>query len=400
MNRTIKNTIVIRFLLVLLALPLVLSGCGTKKVNLGITNTVDKTAVSVGDQVAYTITLTNKGSVDATGITVTDALPVGVTYVSSNAGQGSYDDSTGIWTVGNLNSQASAKLTITADVTKEAGVKIVDNTARVTHSDQPDANSVNEIASSSFTVQSADMKVTITADNATPNERDTVTYIISLNNNGPANATGVMVYDALPIQDVTYVSSNTDEGSYDASTGNWTVGNVDNGANATLTIKATVNSGTGTFVIDNNTQIIFADQPDTDLNNNVATASITVNGADLDITKSVDNSTPSENDTVTYTVYLDNSGPLDGTGIIVTDVLPTGVTYVSSTADEGTYDAGTGIWTVGNIANGANATLTIKATVNSGTSSQKITSNAGITHADQADGAIYNNTSATTITVQ
>ena len=400
MNRTIKNTIVIRFLLVLLALPLVLSGCGTKKVNLGITNTVDKTAVSVGDQVAYTITLTNKGSVDATGITVTDALPVGVTYVSSNAGQGSYDDSTGIWTVGNLDAKASAKLTITADVTKKAGVKIVDNTARVTHSDQPDANSVNEIASSSFTVQSADMKVTITADNATPNERDTVTYIISLNNNGPANATGVMVYDALPIQDVTYVSSNTDEGSYDASTGNWTVGNVDNGANATLTIKATVNSGTGTFVIDNNTQIIFADQPDTDLNNNVATASITVNGADLDITKSVDNSTPSENDTVTYTVYLDNSGPLDGTGIIVTDVLPTGVTYVSSTADEGTYDAGTGIWTVGNIANGANATLTIKATVNSGTSSQKITSNAGITHADQADGAIYNNTSATTITVQ
>ena len=172
---------------------------------------------------------------------------MGLTYVSSNAGQGSYDDSTGIWTVGNLNSQASAKLTITADVTKEAGVKIVDNTARVTHSDQPDANSVSEIASSSFTVQSADMAVTITTDNATPNERDTVTYTIILNNNGPANTTGVMVYDALPIQDVTYVSSNTDEGSYDASTGNWTVGNVDNGANATLTIKATVNSGTGTF---------------------------------------------------------------------------------------------------------------------------------------------------------
>ena len=400
MNRTIKNTIVIRFLLVLLALPLVLSGCGTKKVNLGITNTVDKTAVSVGDQVAYTITLTNKGSVDATGITVTDALPVGVTYVSSNAGQGSYDDSTGIWTVGNLNSQASAKLTITADVTKEAGVKIVDNTARVTHSDQPDANSVNEIASSSFTVQSADMKVTITADNATPNERDTVTYIISLNNNGPANATGVMVYDALPIQDVTYVSSNADEGSYDASTGNWTVGNVDNGANATLTIKATVNSGTGTFVIDNNTQIIYTDQPDTDLTNNVATASVTVNGADLDITKSVDNSTPSENDTVTYTTDLNNNGPLDATGVIVTDVMPAGITYVSSTADDGTYDAGTGIWTVGNIANGASATLTITATVNSGTSTQKITCTAVVTHADQADGAIYNNNSATTITVK
>ena len=274
MKRTIKNAIGIGFLLILLALPFILSGCGTKKADLGITNTVDKTISNVGDQVTYTITLTNKSSVNATSIKVFDTLTPGVTYVSSNTSQGSYDNSTGIWTVGNLYNKASAKLTITAVVAAEAGKQIIDNVASVTHVDQPVANSKNGIASSSFTVQSADLKVSIALDNATPNENDPVTYTIILTNNGPVNATGVTITDDLP-QGVTYVSSKADEGSYNAGTGNWTVGNIENGASLKLTITATVNHGTGAVNIDNDVQVSFADQPDSDLTNNTATASIT-----------------------------------------------------------------------------------------------------------------------------
>ncbi len=399
MKRTIKNAIGIGFLLILLALPFILPGCGTKKADLGITNTVDKTISNVGDQVTYTITLTNKSSVNATGIKVIDTLTPGVTYVSSSASQGSYDNSTGIWTVGNLYNKASAKLTITAVVAAEAGNQIIDNVASVTHVDQPVVNSKNGIASSSFTVQSADLKVSIALDNATPNENDPVTYTIILTDNGPVNATGVTVTDDLP-QGVTYVSSKADEGSYNAGTGNWTVGNIENGASLKLTITATVNHGTGALKIDNDVQVSFADQPDSDLTNNTATASITVNGADLEVTNSVDNVTPSENDTLTYTVTLDNNGPLKATSVIVTDVLPNGLTYVSSKADQGNYDAGTGIWTVGDIANGANTTLTVVATVNSGTSNKTILSVAGVTHSDQPDGIVDNNTDTSSVTVK
>ena len=179
----------------------------------------------------------------------------------------------------------------------------------------------NKIAVSSFTVQSADMGITITVDKATPNENDTVTYTITLTNNGPINATGVIVYDALP-EDVTYVSSTADQGSYDTSSGNWTVGNVDNGASIKLTIKVTVNSETGAFAIDNGTQIIYTDQPDSNLNNNIATASITVNGAELEITKSVDTVTPGEGDTVTYYITVTNNGPLKATGVAVKTFYP------------------------------------------------------------------------------
>ncbi len=59
---------------------------------------------------------------------------------------------------------------------------------------------------------------------------------------------------------------------------------------------------------------------------------------DFQLTKVVDNPTPNEGNTVTYTVTLTNDNITDGTGVAVTDALPSGVTYSSSSATAGTYD--------------------------------------------------------------
>ncbi|MFK7888566.1 MAG: DUF11 domain-containing protein, partial [Gammaproteobacteria bacterium] len=85
--------------------------------------------------------------------------------------------------------------------------------------------------------------------------------------------------------------------------------------------------------------------------------------ADLSLTKTVDNPTPSATDQVVYSVTLTNDGPDVGTGLEVTDQLPTGLTYVSDDSG-GDYDAGTGVWTVGTLAAGASTVLQITATVN------------------------------------
>ena len=87
---------------------------------------------------------------------------------------------------------------------------------------------------------------------------------------------------------------------------------------------------------------------------------------DLELTKAVNVTTPDLNSQVTFTITVKNNGVAPGvstaTGVVVADVLPLGLTYVSDTG-AGAYVNATGLWTVGTLAPGATATLQITATV-------------------------------------
>ncbi|NUM71160.1 MAG: choice-of-anchor A family protein [Ignavibacteriaceae bacterium] len=84
--------------------------------DLQVVKTADKTNFDCGDQVVYTITITNNGSANAGSVEVTDVLPTGLVHQSNSASQGSYNNTTGVWTVGSLADGASATLTITVTV--------------------------------------------------------------------------------------------------------------------------------------------------------------------------------------------------------------------------------------------------------------------------------------------
>ena len=98
--------------------------------------------------------------------------------------------------------------------------------------------------------------------------------------------------------------------------------------------------------------------------------------ANIEVTKSVDDSTPDENQNITYTITAANNGPDAATGVTVADILPAGVTYISNSPSQETYDSGTRVWTVGDLANGASATLDITATVDAATGGSTITNTA------------------------
>ena len=88
---------------------------GLLPIDLSVTKTVNNTTPTVGSNVVFTVTVSNAAGLStATTVTLSDALPAGLTYVSSTASQGSYASGTGIWTVGTLASPATATLTITA----------------------------------------------------------------------------------------------------------------------------------------------------------------------------------------------------------------------------------------------------------------------------------------------
>jgi uncharacterized repeat protein (TIGR01451 family) len=111
-------------------------------------------------------------------------------------------------------------------------------------------------------------------DKPTPNEGDTIVYTLTVTNNGPSTATGVTLSDLLPLG-VTYVSDDSG-GLYNRTTGVWTVGTLQVGGSATITITATVDTGTAGSTIANTVEVGTSDQPDPDPSNNRATAIITV----------------------------------------------------------------------------------------------------------------------------
>src|SRR5262249_22943288 len=149
----------------------------------------------VGDTITYTVTVTNDGPDAATGVTLQDVLPTAVSYQSSTATAGSYDPSSRTWTVGMVPAGVTETLTITALVT---GPSPAANTASISHSDQFDPDTSNNSDTASVNPLQADLEMTKTVDNPTPNVGDTVTFTIALTNNGPADATNVQVTDQLP----------------------------------------------------------------------------------------------------------------------------------------------------------------------------------------------------------
>lgn len=128
--------------------------------DLSLTKTVSNSAPASGATISYTLQVSNASSSpnNATGVTVTDLLPLGVSYVSS-AGFGTYDSSTGIWTVGNIPAGTTRTMTITVTVTAGSGTTIL-NEAEVRASSIVDSDSVpnngstneDDDASASFTV--------------------------------------------------------------------------------------------------------------------------------------------------------------------------------------------------------------------------------------------------------
>ena len=248
--------------------------------------------------------------------------------------------------------------------------------------DQTDSNTTADDPSESITVgNSTDLVIAKIVDNGTPDEGDTVTFTVTVTNSGPAQATNVSIDDVLPAG-LTIGSATPSIGSYTAPT--WTIGTLNNGASATLTIVADVDAGTSGSTITNTVTNVTLDQTDSNTTADDPSESVTVgNATDLVIGKTVDNGTPNEGDTVTFTVTVTNSGPAQATNVSIDDVLPAGLTIGSATPSIGSYTAPT--WTIGTLNNGVSATLTIVADVDAGTSGSTITNTVTNVTLDQTD---------------
>ena len=160
----------------------------------------------VGETLTFTVRATNRGPSPATGVTIADALPAGLSFVSAVPSHGSYDPATGIWTVGTLDWLAQATLTLVARVDQPGALV---NNASMASQDQVDPNPFNNSdAVSVNAAPAADLRVAKAVSNAAPGVGALVTYTIAVTNLGPDDATSADVSDVLPAG-VAFVSANS-----------------------------------------------------------------------------------------------------------------------------------------------------------------------------------------------
>ena len=311
-------------------------GNKTSFVNITVPEIIpDKTASidnpNFGDEITYTVNVTNAGKVNANNVVVHDVLGEGLELISADGGV--YDDKTRTitWTV-NLNSGETKSFKVVAKV---IGYGNVTNSLVVGNKTSAVDVNVPEI------IPSKD------ANNKAPNFGDSIDYTITVNNIGKADAKNVVVVDHLA-KGLKYISSS-DNGVYDAATHTvtWVI-DIAADSSFDLTVTA-VAEAYGVL-----TNIVSVGDK---------SASVDVNVPEIIPDKTADIENPNFGDNVTYTVTVTNGGNADAKAVVVHDVLGKGLKFVSATG-EYTFDESTNTvtWIV-DVAAGKTETFNVVATV-------------------------------------
>ena len=339
--------------------------------DVSIIKLVNKSNPAFDDLVKWTIIISNRGPDKATNVYVEETLPEGLIFVNYTATKGFYDN--GIWAMCCLNNGDEETLEIITRVNKTGRIT---NFAHI-FADEYDPNEDNNEVNSSIGVNMAvDVEVVIKVNNTSPLFGEKVNWIITVKNNGPDNANGVVVHDNLP-EGLVFVDSKATKGTYDS--GNWFIGELNIGESQRLEVITTSNV---LGEINNNVHVESEDY-DWNESNNYDNSLIDVKPiADLSVTKSVDSSSPDYKDTIKWTIIATNNGPNRATNVVVVDVLPEGLKFVKS---NGNYK--NNVWHVGNLDVGESKELEIQCKV---TATGKLINNVKIS-GDDTDTDLTNN---------
>ena len=361
-----------------------------READIAVEKTADPRTVSAGGTVTYSITATNRGPSDATGVVVSDVLPAEVTLTSATPSQGSYDASTGTWTVGDLALGASATLTITATVNVQGQLR---NTATKTGGNEFDPDTSNDSAGTVLNAIVADVGIDIVAGSEIAQVGEGVNFTITVVNRGPDPATSVVAHLGT-ITGATFVSAEFPAGtSFNSTDFTWVIGNLAVGQSVVLT---------GVFDVTQESPLIEVFRTHTELDPNPANDRDFVllnplgDAADIQVSKSASNEMPQVGERVSFTVTVRNNGPSPATTVVVQDPVPPGLTFVSATPSQGTFDPATGRWEVGPLGVNVSETLALMMDVaQPGTWVNTATSGGG----DQPDPNPNNNTGTATLVV-
>ena len=294
--------------------------------DLSLTNAASGNPVNAGAPLSFTLTVSNAGPDATSSVTISNTFPTGVTsFTFSGAG----------WTCGALSAGVATCSTNTAISPSGSAPALIlsmnapgsspaTDSATVSGS-FGDPNGANNTASQSVTViPLADLAITKTGP-ASSSAGFPFVYTITVTNNGPSDATAVVVNDPTPAGTTFVSNSGACTTAFPCN-----LGTVIAGQSTTITSTfSTPSSFNGTSVT--NTATVTSSTSDPSAGNNSATATTPFgpSHADLVIFKTGP-ATAATGSTVTYTLTVINNGPATAFNVSVLDPTPSGLSFVSN----------------------------------------------------------------------
>lgn len=383
--------------------------------DLAVTTTDAPDPVLALANITYTQTVTNNGPSAATAATFTQVIPANTNFQSLVPPAGWTCSTPGVGASGTISctnpsfapaAVANFPVVVQVNAGTPAGTIITNTvTAAATTTDNVSANNTASTTTAVATAGQADMQVTNSASPNPVTAGSNITLTQVVRNNGPAAATTATFTQNTP-PNTTFQSVTPPAGWVcvppvigTAGTISCTNPNVASGASGTFTVVVQVNAVTPSGTVIPSTVTVGSAVSDPNAANNSATATTVVafpGSANLSITKSGAPNPVRRGNNLTYTLVVTNGGPSTATGVIVTDPLPSAVTFVSATATVGTCGEAGGTVTclVGSLANAASSIITIVVTATTSTSASNTATVAG----NETDPTLANN-SATAVTL-
>jgi uncharacterized repeat protein (TIGR01451 family)/fimbrial isopeptide formation D2 family protein len=352
-------------------------------------------AILKGGQTSFAITVHNAGPSIARSVTLSDAMPAGLSLVSATGTGCVTAGATVTCALADLAAGGDSLVTVLANGTVNGSWP---NTATATTpTPQPVGGGAPDSGSATVIVGPvSDLQLGKTAPAQVAAGGD-LTWTLSVTNAGPDPATNVTIDDPLP-SGTTFVSASPGC-TLAAGVVHCAVGDLVVGQSATRTITTTVPLALAdTTVL--NTATTTGDQGDDHPADDTASAHTLVGpAADLGVVKTGP-ATAGAGGTVSWTLVATNAGPSAATGVNVVDTLPAGVTFVSATPTQGTCSAvGQAVGcALGALLNGGTAQIQLVGIVAASLEGTSIVNGASIS-GDQPDPVTANDQSSATTAV-